>query len=145
MTPIRKALENPYTVAVAFMRADALARNESGRGLPVSRQLRWFYRRVAELDAAYGRRLDELGATMAQMRWVASPGMGKTARGGRNLAVEARYQALAALLEGRSAFPSFRALVAGFPAIDPRNGKVATSDGSGIVQKTEDKAMRGPA
>lgn len=120
MSAIRKALENPYTVAVTLMAADGTARKLTGRGLPgVSKALRWQYRRIAALEAPWGKRLDELGATMGQARWVASPGLGKK---GRNLEVEARYQALVAFLEKRSEHESFRALTDAFPTIDPRTG-----------------------
>lgn len=125
MSPIRKPIENPYSVAVAFVDADRLARQQSGKGLPVRRALRWSYLRVASLDAPYGARLDALGATMAQVRWVAAPGMGgktKWERPARNAEVEARFNGLVALLEGRSPHATFRALVAAMPAIDPRNG-----------------------
>lgn len=125
MSPIRKPIEKPYSVAVAFIEADKLARQQGGQGLPVRRSLRWSYLRVASLEAPYGTRLDALGATMAQVRWVAAPGMGgktKWERPSRNKEVEARFNGLVALLEGRSPHPNFRALVAAMPAIDPRSG-----------------------
>jgi hypothetical protein len=139
MSPIRKPIEKVYSVALAFVEADRLARKRGGHGVPVKRQLRWAYIRIASLDAPYGQRLDALGATMGQARWVAAPGMGKgigprPSRPSRNADVEARFNALVALLEGRSPFASFKALVAAFPAIDPRTGKACVVAEDTIVR-----------
>ncbi len=119
MPKLRQKLENPYTNSVAWCRADKAVRAETSEPLRgASKGYRWQRTKIAALGKAWGGRLDQLGATFYQARWVASPDPRK-----RLAEVESRYRALVALLEERSRFESFAALVAGFASIDPHTGE----------------------
>ena len=116
-----KAYENPYTVSVAWVANEGQFRRATGGEEPRvkhSRQARWFFRKVAQLERTWGENLDRLGATMRQIRWVASPGARE-----RLADVERRYRALVAFLEGRSECSSFRELRASLPSFDPVTGE----------------------
>lgn len=126
----RVAYEKPYTLAVGKVAGDRLSRRTTGglelRNAP-SRQLMWFLRRVAELDPVWGNALDELGVTMEQIRWVASPGPRE-----RLAETEGRYRSMKAFLEhwqlppkqrpDRPDFASFRALRDAHSRFNPVSG-----------------------
>lgn len=95
-------IENPYSKALRWLRADPEARRE------VSRARRHWYVRIGQLPRVWGEELDRLGATFYQVRWVASPGAKE-----RLLEVEYRYRALVAHLNaGRVGSSAFRVMVA---------------------------------
>lgn len=58
-------IDAPYTRAVAWVKADPRIRAS------VSRQTRSHYRSIARIEGCWGRKLDELGASYAQVRFVA--------------------------------------------------------------------------
>ena len=98
----------PCTVARAWVASPEL---------PLSRSRALQYQKIAALDLAWQRRLDELGASFRMVRWVSTPGPGK-----RRAEVDFRYRALVKLLEGKSEYVSFRDLCAAFPTYDPHTG-----------------------
>ena len=99
---------------------------------PISRARRWQYRQIAALDLPWQRRLDELGASMRQVRWVASANQAGERR--RRAQVDLRYRALVRFLEGKSEHATFQDLVDSFATYDPRTGAeippVATAAGT---------------
>jgi len=95
----REKIVRAYTVARAWVRADPSIRQV------ISRQLRLQRERIAELGDAWGYRLERLGASYEQIRWVASPGPG------RALEREARYRAMCTMLEETPAADRYKAFI----------------------------------
>jgi len=85
--------------------------------IPLSPSRALQYQKIAALDLPWQRRLDALGASFEQVRWVSGPGPGT-----RRTEVDLRYRALIALLEGKSEHESFRALRDAHPTYDPHSG-----------------------
>lgn len=112
-------IDAPYSRAVAWVTADARARAR------VSRQTRSNYRRIAKIVGAWGRALDELGASYAQVRFVAGcAGPGLLAE------QERRYLLVVDHLRRGAAPKEWEAAAAKLPkvkrgAIVPREGKRA--------------------
>ena len=116
--PVRSRMLRPYAAARALMAADAASR------LPISRARRQQIRTISGLPQTWGRRLDDLGASYREIRWVAAPDPAE-----RPVDVEYRYRALARLLERpppgaeAAAGPrTFRELVDSFASYDPHTG-----------------------
>jgi len=109
--PVRERTLRPYAAARAIAAADA------GGHLDISRQHRRHLRTIAALEPSWGKRLDDLGASHREIRWVAAPDPKE-----RPVEVEYRYRALARLLEGTGAHRTFRALVDAFTSYDPHTG-----------------------
>jgi hypothetical protein len=110
--PVRARTLRPYAAARAIVAADAGAR------LDISRQHRRHLRTIAALEPSWGRRLDDLGASHREIRWVAAPDPKE-----RPVEVEYRYRALARLLEGGGPHRTFQELCDATTSYDPRTGE----------------------
>lgn len=95
----------------------ALAEADRTRPLKIDRGRRRHLRTIAALAPSWGKRLDDLGASYREIRWVAAPDPAE-----RSVEVEYRYRALVRLLEGKGAHRTFRELCDAFPSYDPRSG-----------------------
>ena len=104
--------DKPYASAVAWVAAREQDREPRGK------KSTWELERIAALPRAWGEKLDALGATHAEARWVA------VTLGHEHVALRlARYKALVQLLETvprERRGPEFRRLVASSPTCDGR-------------------------
>jgi hypothetical protein len=102
-----------YSRAVGWLRADP------GVRVPLSRQRRSDYRRIAALPPPWGHVLDELGAPYYLVRWVAGPGLRQP------VLREQRWLAARAALRRPDGFAKkhFGALRAAHPLVEPRHQK----------------------
>lgn len=95
------------------------AREALASDVPLSPSRELQYKKIAALDLPWQRRLDELGASLHQVRWVSSPGPGE-----RRTEVDLRCRAMLKFLEGKSEFGSFKELRESRPTYDPYDSAV---------------------